>query len=229
MIISPKKILVFQLIVLLFLVILHTVGILTGFSSLFNVGVINSIPSWYSSFNLLISSVLLGLISLSNNQKVNKYFWHWLGLSIFFLYLSMDEFAEIHEKVDHILELLPLPELRGIFRFQWVVVGIPIVIIIFFIYLKFIKHLPKTTKYLVIFSGFIFVGGALGFEMLSAWRYDVVISNSDFDPIFIILTTAEELCEMIGVIFFMYALLNYISVYLQGIKISIGEQTIVIK
>lgn len=223
-VISPKKAALIELGILLFLVLLHALGLLTGFSGLFNVGVINSVPSWYSSFNLLISSMLLALIGISNNQQVNRYLYHWLGLAFFFFYLSIDEFAEIHEKLD---QLFNLPELGGLFTFKWVILGIPIVLIFFFTYLKFLNYLPKTTKYLLLLAGLIFVMGALGFEMLSALRYDAVGSFNEI--IFVLFTTAEEFCEMLGIIVFIYALLDYISVYLQGLKISIGEQTILIK
>ena len=221
-VISPKKITFFLLVILLLLTLLHGIEIKTQVTSLFNFGLAISVPAWYSSFNLLISSMLLALISLSNNKQVNRYFYHWIGLSLIFLYLSIDELIEIHERWD---EFLHLPELSGIFYYEWVLVGIPITIIIFIAYVNFLNYLPKRTRYLFIIAGIVFISGALGIEMMAAFRDSV----KGTDEIYILLTTVEEFCEILGIIIFIYALLNYISMHLQGLKIIIGEQTIFLK
>ena len=62
---------------------------LFGFLRLIDVGAEQSIPTYFSLFNLLLSSILLYIIfkfEKSRNHKGAKY---WLFLSILFLFLSM--------------------------------------------------------------------------------------------------------------------------------------------
>src|SRR5688572_14798317 len=52
-----------------------------------------SIPAWYSACALLVSSGLLALTGIAKMQQRDRFFKHWLVLSVIFLGLSIDEAA----------------------------------------------------------------------------------------------------------------------------------------
>ena len=61
-----------------------------------------SIPTYISLLNLLLSSILLFIIFKYEKANSHKGFNYWLFLSILFLFLSADESASIHEKFSNV-------------------------------------------------------------------------------------------------------------------------------
>ncbi|VVB92377.1 Uncharacterised protein [uncultured archaeon] len=163
-------------------------------------------PTWYESIALLVCAILLAVIAFAKKRGNDKYQFHWSVLSIFFLYLSIDEAAQIHELFN--VFLFSFSSYR-IFHFPWVIIGIPIVIIFIITYMKFLINLPKNIRFLFILAGIFFVGGSLGMELVGGW-YE--FANGKENLIYAMISTIEESLEMIGTAFFVYAL-TYISLY----------------
>ena len=181
----------------------------------FNVGNDSSIPTWYSSFTILVCAILLMAIAMVKGKTKDPFFRHWAILSIIFTAISIDEVAMIHENLS---DLISLPVDSGFFYYSWVILGIPATIIFVVAYWKFVNHLPRQIKYLFLFSGAIFIIGGLGIEMISAY-YDSLYQTSNFTYNWIMI--AEEFLEMLGIVIFIYALLTYIQSYLYLTKIEI--------
>ena len=81
-------------------------------------------------------------------------------------------------------------------------------------------HLPAKTRNLVIWAGALFVGGALGMEMMAAHQDSLNTSNVFLYKLY---STIEELWEKLGVLVFIYALLSYMEKYVGQIQINIGS------
>ncbi|MGD1702830.1 hypothetical protein [Dapis sp. BLCC M229] len=165
-----------------------------------------TIPSLFSSFNLIFSSVLLVLISRKKLQNQDKYTGKWIGLSVIFFYLALDETISLHEQLIH--PLRKLLNARGIFYYTWVIPGLILVIAVTLIYWKFVQALPPKIKYLFFLSGIFYVGGAIGMEMINGY-YSYLYDSEMF--VYEILVTIEEFFEMLGVVVFIYALLCYLK------------------
>src|SRR5215213_5137113 len=168
---------------------------------IFDVGEERSIPTWFESIQFLLCSTLLAVIAVAKKQRNDRYSLHWSVLSIILLLLSLDEVASIHEAIGQQSERL-LHSTTGLtpggaIKFFWVVPGAIFV--------------------------FIFVLGALGLEMLSAQVSSSSESIANFfgsavPKIMIGLQTCvEEMFEMLGLTAFVYALLAYISTYIEDI------------
>lgn len=170
----------------------------------------NSVPTWYQSATLLFSSFLLAVIALVRNAEGDKDFRYWGFLSAIFLYLSLDEAVSIHEQLT--MPLRTNFELGGIFYLSWVIPAAVFLIIFFFVFLKFLLRLSPQTRYLMIASGGIFVLGAVGVEMVGGnYLYmtnDLPSYVNDFR--YVIITTVEEFLEMLGIVIFIYALLDHL-------------------
>jgi hypothetical protein len=94
---------------------------------------------------------------------------YWLGLAIVFAYISMDEACRIHELLTGVMRrLFGLGASGGLLYLSWVVpVGI-VMLILGLLYARFICQLPFEVRRLAIFSAVVFIGGALGCELLES-------------------------------------------------------------
>jgi hypothetical protein len=187
-----------------------------GFIALFDLDKENNVPTFYSSLALLFSAILLWLIASIHRAKKSSSYLSWLGLSIIFGYLSIDEIASIHE-----LLLNPVRNslhTTGLLYFAWVIpYGI---LFVFFAtaYLRFLLRLPRKTKVLFIVSGTAFVLGALGFELLGSLQFTLHgLNNLTYS----ILYTCEECLEMVSIAIFIYALLDYIAERIRFLNITL--------
>jgi hypothetical protein len=184
-----------------------------------------SIGAWYSSFLLLFSSVLLAIIAWTKKVEGKPYSLHWAALSIIFLLLSIDEVATIHEALGNIVKGLArylgfTPQ--GFFSYTWVVLGAVFVLIVLLAYSRFLYYLPKKTLLLFLAAGALFVGSALGIEMIEARL--VYISERGVDvgmTVMRVIRISEEVLESLGVIIFIHALLSYVRSYVKELAVQI--------
>ena len=177
-----------------------------GLVNLFNLDGEMNLPTWYAATTLLTASVLLWIISRARRASGDGDARYWAGLAAIFLYLSADEAAFIHELLNPVLR--PRHFLPGFLYYGWVVAGIAAVAVVGLLYTGFVLRLAAPVRRLFILSAFLFVGGSLGIEMLSAqyaWRQGT--DNLEYA----LLTTLEEAMEMTGVAVFIYALLRQLS------------------
>jgi len=177
-----------------------------------------NLPTFYSSFLLLASALLLGIISWLKERR-SRYRGSWIALSAIFFYLAVDESTKLHE-------LLTKPirdglHTGGIFLYAWVIVAVPLLIILGILLLPFILNLPRKTKRFFLLAAVLYVGGALGFEMISGG----FISQFGIDNIFyLFLSTVEETLEIIGLTVFIYALLDYIGTHFDQQTLTITRR-----
>jgi hypothetical protein len=64
-------------------------------------------------------------------------------------------------------------------------------------------------------SGFVYVLGAIGFEMVGGWYFEA--HNDKPDLVYELITMVEESLEMIGLVTFIYALMVYITEIQNGL------------
>jgi hypothetical protein len=165
-------------------------------------------PSFYSSAAILFCAALLWLISLYKRKQEQPFRFHWLGLAIIFSLLGLDEAISLHEELGDLTEQLELFDAHGYLYFAWVVPYAIALTLFALSYLQFVLALPLATKRLFIVSGVLFVSGAMGIELISANEADINGTDTVF---YSALYTVEELCEMIGIVIFCYALMRYME------------------
>ncbi|GAA0872244.1 hypothetical protein GCM10009117_13910 [Gangjinia marincola] len=135
-------------------------------------------------------------------------------MSVLFLYLGFDELLRLHEKIGRMIEASF--DTGGIFYYAWVIpYGIALLILGLIIVKPFLK-LPFRFQKKFFLSGFIFVAGAVGLEMLSGWYIDFnQIPNEKINTTLAIVAfyTTEETLEMIGLSYFIVSLLKLKETY----------------
>ena len=232
--INPKKIFIWQLRLIFLLFIFHVISVILKFYAgnskmiglaikiieyLFNFNFEKNIPTFYSAIAILCSSILLFYIATMEKHRNSKYL-HWLVLSIIFFFLSIDEIASIHEHFSILMKNNNF-EATGLFYRAWIIpYGIATCIFCIF-YLRFLINLQRNFRYLFLLSGAIFICGALGLEMLGGAYIEI---NSGKNLTYSIISTFEELLEMLGISLFLFTLLSYIVTEHNSIIISLSDK-----
>jgi hypothetical protein len=179
-------------------------GRLLGFVKLFDLNREGNIPSWYSSIALLLCAFLLA--NIASLKKGFPYSAHWKALSFIFVYLSVDESAELHERLNYLMH--PLLHGSRALNVPWLIPGSMFVVIVLISYAKFLSHLPRQIKWLFLLAGTVYVGGAVGMELIEGY----LLGNSGIETFFYqMMVVVEEFSEMFGIIIFIYALLSYLE------------------
>ncbi|MGL5065905.1 MAG: hypothetical protein ACRC62_38545, partial [Microcoleus sp.] len=190
------------------------------FARAFSLDAEQNLPTVYSVLALLFSAILLRAIAHAKNLDSCRYKNHWKVLSFIFLYLALDEAAQFHEQF--IYPMRSLLNATGFLYYTWVV-PIGFAVGIFFLsYTKFLFHLPLPTRKLFVAASVLYIGGAIGMEMLGG---NQAYQGGTQTLPYLITATFEELCEMVGIAIFIHALMSYIKTYLGGVSwnISLGK------
>lgn len=196
-----------------------------GLIRMFDLNMEGNVPSTYSTLLLLFAAALLYGIGIAKRQESKSkagssedieknYYRYWKALAIIFLFLAIDEAGSIHE-----LTMEPLRDwfsLGGFFHFAWVVPAAILVSIFSVSYIPFLMHLPRRFAGLFVFSGAVYVSGALGMEMVGAKYFST--HQGLHDANYLAITTVEESLEMAGMTIFIYTLLSYMSNYVPQVS-----------
>ena len=111
-------------------------------------------------------------------------------------------------------------DLDGWFRYAWVVPASVLVMIGLAVYLPFLVRLPRKTCCSMLIAGALFLGGAMGVELVGG-RYASLYGIETLAYQFIILT--EEVMEMLGVTLFICTLLAYIQQRFGVLSVRFGS------
>lgn len=177
-------------------------------ANLFYVDIEQSVPTLYSSVMLLISALLFGVITYAHRRGGHPFVRHWGALSLVFSLLALDEFASLHEQtVEPLRAVLDIE--GGPLWFAWVVPAAVAVALFGIAFARFLGHLPRATRRPLSAAAILFVGGAIGVELVGA-SYSAVHGQLDFT--WVLITTVEESLEMLGIAVLVYALLAYVPV-----------------
>ncbi|GAB4524859.1 MAG: hypothetical protein Tsb0014_03640 [Pleurocapsa sp.] len=226
--ISPQKVTKILLLSISLLIVGHLAEklVINGLNSVMNLELVPhyfvfdeeaNFPSLYSAIILGFCSYLLNIITTIRKSFDRRDTKFWKALSFIFLYMAIDEACSIHE--------LLIPVLRGALNtkgalfFPWVIPAFIFLIIFLIIFKNFIYNLPPKIRTLFIVAGAIYVGGALGMEMVGGYFADVMGFNT---KAYWIASTVEELMEMLGIVIFVHGLLCYIKSYSTNLSFSLS-------
>lgn len=176
-----------------------------GLVPLFNVDGERNLPTFFAVILLLLAAALLACIAMLERQRACAHFRSWALLSVGFLFLAYDEAFLVHEQLNRIRAFLP--SRSGLLHFAWVVPAIVGVLVLSLVFLRFFLHLDGRTRRAFALAAALFLGGAIGLEVVSGvhgeWRGFANLTDA-------LLATAEEALEMAGVIVFIHALIEYL-------------------
>jgi hypothetical protein len=179
-----------------------------GFVRLFYVDSEGNIPTFFSSILLLLASLLLWFITVLKKSSRDSYRRHWAILASILFFMAVDEAVGLHEMLNRVGWAVTGQRKGGIFHYGWVMFGMAMVMAVALSYLKFFFSLPARTRMEFFTAAAVFVGGAIGVEVLEGYYSASHDGEGNFQ--FSMFATVEEGLEMAGVIVLINALLNYV-------------------
>ncbi|WP_027949435.1 hypothetical protein [Haliea salexigens] len=214
--ISPLRTLLVLLVTILFLVVASSLGVawfivnapireIPVWINLFNLNLEANIPTLFSSLQLLLAAVLLAGIAYGH-RKQQESFLLWYVLATIFVFLAIDETAALHENLT--VYVRTTLGTSGYFYYAWVIPYGIIAALVAGLFARFLIRLPRRSGLYFAGSGTLYLAGALGVEMLGG-KY--ISSPGAEELTYTIIYTLEESLEMVGIAFFIYALLDYVT------------------
>lgn len=187
----------------------------------FDLGHEPSLPGWYSSVALAFASALSFLIAVVKRRMQEPYLAHWYGMSAMLLLMAIDEAIMIHEMSDNTMR--DFLDASGPLYFAWVIPAFFAVLIVAAVYFRFLLHLDPRTRRLVFTSACLFVTGAIGLEMVAGVVF--TIGDGVNSLAHTISQSVEESLEMLGVLVFIYAMLDYIGSNYGSITVRLEDRS----
>ncbi|RMH18839.1 MAG: hypothetical protein D6701_05725 [Gemmatimonadetes bacterium] len=151
---------------------------------LFDLDEENNLPTWFSSFLLLLAA---GFVHLTAESEPRDRGW-WRVLAAGFVVLSLDEVAGLHETLNTAVS------------FNWALPGAVVALAAGVAFVPFLRRLERPTALLYLAAGALYVGGAVGVELLAA---DMDVDTFAYAGA----TAVEEGMEMFGAWLFLWATL----------------------
>lgn len=185
------------------------------------VDVERSLPTLLSVGMMLTSALLCAVIAHARRHDAGPDVRHWTVLSAILGVLALDEFGQLHEKfMDPLRGLLDIE--GGPLWFAWVVPAVALVAAFAAFFVRFLGRLPRATRRGMVVAGIVFVGGALGVEMIGA-SYSAAHPMVDLS--YVLMVTVEETLEMLGMALLIWTLLAYVPIGLPDTRWSVRVAT----
>lgn len=172
---------------------------------LLDVDVERSLSTWLSI--LLLGSASFLLFDIWSRAKPSKFRFVWLTLAVFFVGLSFDEFASLHERVSDVLHRRF--HTSGLFAFAWAAPAGILSILGLLALWPFLRRLPPNVVSALVLSAVLFLAGAVGMELIGG---KVAEDQTVFSPLYRLCVTVEEGLEQIGLLLFIHTLLRHRAV-----------------
>jgi hypothetical protein len=185
-----------------------------------NVDLELNLPTFFSVLILLFSSLLLAGITFIKNKQSSSYVLHWAVLSAGFAFMAFDEAFSFHERLIEPFRSLLGEVNLGVLYFAWVVPAILLIGALSLAYLKFGLSLPSKTRLWFGVSAILYLGAAVGFELIEGRHVEVYGKENLF---YIALATTEEAIEMAAIVLFIRTLLKYIAEIGQSVVIQMDS------
>lgn len=183
--------------------------------SIFDIDKEDTVATWFAVMLLAASAGILAIIALLKVRAGDRFRRHWIGLASIFAFLSLDESASLHERTRALF--MDWIDIAGVFYYGWVILYGALVVVFAVAYLRFLFHLPPVSRKLFALAGTVYVGGALGAEMLQGQMTVVYGSGVQTG----VVTLIEELLELTGAVIFVHALMDYLRGIASTVTFSI--------
>jgi len=183
----------------------------------FNFDKERNFPTMFGVYLFFTAALLCGAIAVSARMERRRWL-HWAGMGFVLLFMSVDDATELHEKLS-----TPLREALGTsgpLYFAWVIPYALGVLALGCCYMPWFFRLPLRSRWLFAGAAVLFVGGALGVELIGSLHYQEYGKNLVYYALW---ATVEETLEFLGKILLIYALLDYMR-QSGGVRVLLGGQ-----
>lgn len=229
--VAPSRVAFFLFVTLLCVLLAHGAGLLMtyalghgnvlGLVPLFNLATETNVPTFFSTLLLLLNASLFAFVWWTSPRR-EPGSRVWLFLAFVFGFLALDEFAMIHELL--IEPVRTSLDTGGLLYFAWLIPYAAAVVVIGASVAPAIWRLGGRFRLLFGLAAALYLGGAMGVEMLGGRYYEA--QQAVVDLTYRLLQTVEETLELCGLIALVYTLLELLRVRTSGVLVHLdfGER-----
>lgn len=179
-----------------------------GLVPAFDLNAEGNVSAYFSVLLLVTAGLLLAVVASAERRRRVSPAWPWVVLAVGFLFMGFDEGFRVHERLIGPMRRLLGREELGIFFYAWVIPAIGLVLLLIPVFLRFLLRLPRATAIRFLAAGGLYLGGAIGMELLGGMHAEV---HGRENGTFAALAAVEESLEIAGVIVFIRAILHYLA------------------
>ena len=151
-----------------------------------------NLPTLFSVVLILQGTLICAMICTQQVRRRAA----WGVLAVVFLGMAVDEFGSLHEKL--IVPVRSLLGTSGFFYFAWIVPGGLFVVLLAAALRRWLLELADSTRRGLVAAAAFYLTGVFLLEGVGGWRYE----SHGRDLAYSLIATAEESCEMIGLLLF---------------------------
>lgn len=180
-----------------------------------------NVPTWFTSAAFLSCALLLLTIAAHARHASRRAALLWEGLAVLMLALSINEiFAVEHNTLlDYATRTLRLT-LRTDGLTVLVVISGVVSVAGMALYSRLFLSLPAGTRRAFLVAGAVYLGGAIGLQMVGT----LIGRQPGGNPLLqLVVSNIEELCEIAGVLIFLYGLLTFIEQCIGPITLTVRQ------
>ncbi len=160
-------------------------------------------PSGMKIILLLASTALLAILGLAVSDR-----WHrvrWFGMSAVFALLTLDEMTYMHQHLSDGLH--DSFGTSGVFRFAWVLIYLPLVLVLVVCYWPFWRKLANPFRTQLLIAAIAFAGGSGGIELVKSKLFD----DRHWKLSFGLVASVSDSLELVGLALLATALLTTLA------------------
>ncbi|RNI25597.1 hypothetical protein [Rufibacter latericius] len=172
-----------------------------------------NIPTYFSFMNLILSAGLLFTIGKVVKESEKPGFYkRWYLMGFLFIFLALDELLMLHEIMGlpfiFLIKYLNQGNDISFVRFTGFIPYFIVLVFSFVYFINWFLALPRKTMVGFVLSGGMVVFGALGVEMIGEFLMGLY---GKYSYPYKVATTVEESFEMLGILFFIKFLIDYLE------------------
>lgn len=177
-----------------------------GLAPLFRLNGEMNIPTFYSACLLLLNAGISALVAQAARWSLGVR-TAWGALAGVFIYLSYDELFSVHERLGPLIR--GWLDLSGVWYFAWFVGYGAGALLVAIAFIPAWRVLPARYRKWLVVGALVYLGGAVGIEMLESARF--AATGTETDLTYVIMTVVEEAMEMAGLVVCAYALMRVLG------------------
>ena len=171
-------------------------------------------------FGLWLLNAGLLLLVARRGTGGGLYRRRWAGLGLVLLFLSLDEMLQLHEQLS--VPVRALTGVGGFLYFAWVLPAMGLLLILAALYARPWLSLPPRFRLRFALAALIYLGGAVGVEMVGArlwWLY-----GAGSWP-YLLTTQIEESLQLAGEVFLLATLLRFLEDHLRVRTVALAMES----
>ncbi len=181
-------------------------GLADAVEALFDLDREGNLSTLYNALLILGAALLAALIALWRQDRDLPEWTAWSGIALIFSFLFVDELCALHDSLDFVLA--ERMNSSGALSWPWVIAYGVLTLFVAVVFLPFFFRLPRCFRFRFGMAAVLYVGGAIGLEMIAASQVAAIGGEG---PAYPWLVAVEESLEMGAFLLVIDSLLQYLE------------------